>query len=257
MTRMFSLFAGAAVATLLALPMARAQTTTPTGTTSGATSNSMTNVYPTTVPTTASGQVATDPNGYSPYNTRATINNTGIPNQAPPLNLPSVYGLNPCSTGASVGITTPLVGIGGAVSSTDAGCEARNNAALAISAFKNELLAREMLCGKKEWREAWARIGKPCLEDQRDPKVASTASLPVASAQLVAAPSAVAAQAPISTPMGQMMRVAGPTAAPPVVNVADQPAAATMAIGKPKPDWCGNVAIIEWKTNAAIRSQCS
>jgi hypothetical protein len=203
-------------------------------TNSGASSNSMTNVYPSTVPTTANGQVATDPNGYSPYNTHSTVDQTGIPHQAPALALPSVYGLNPCSTGGSVGVTTPLFGIGGALSSTDKGCEARNNAALAISAFHNEMLARETLCVVDEWRAAWKRIGKPCLIDQ--------ASQPETSIQTG---TGTAPQArPAAVPVGTMLMPA-PEATP------------TQTFIPAKPDWCATVSPQEWRDNANIRHQCS
>ncbi|HEX2940442.1 MAG TPA: hypothetical protein VHO91_05285 [Rhodopila sp.] len=244
MTRLFSVFAGAAVATLLVIP-AFAQTPT----TSGATSSSMTNVYPTSVPIGSNGQVATDPAGYSPYNTNATINNHGIPRQAPPLSLPSIYGLNPCSTGATLGVTTPLVGVGGAISSSDPACEARNNAALAISAFHNEFLAREVLCVRKDWREAWAKIGKPCLEDQRRagtaPAVADSApqkgffdrlfsgDTPAHTDQAAATP------APAARPVGQMMM---PNAMPPQAATHNQAVAAKWA----QPEWCEHVSASEW-----------
>jgi hypothetical protein len=259
MTRLLSLFAGAAVATLLAGPaMAQGVTGASNGTTSGATSSSMTNVYPTTVPTTANGQVATDPSGYSPYNTHSTIDNHGIPNQAPALSLPSVYGLNPCSVGASVGITTPMVGIGGALSSADPACEARNNAALAITAFHNELLAREVLCTRDEWRKAWARIGKPCLDDQRaaqPPAAKAAAAAPVANAAPAAPPAQPAA--PAVAQMGVMMvpQVVAPAAL--VMTSTPVPQPATPAVKHTVPDWCGTVSPSEWKASAAIRRQCS
>ena len=103
------------------------------------------------------------------------INNTGIPRNAPALALSSIYGLNPCSTGSSVGLTTPLFGIGGAISNIDRECETRNNAAVVITGLKDELLAREILCMIKDVRDAAVRVGKPCLQDQPAPRIASAA----------------------------------------------------------------------------------
>lgn len=257
MTRLFSVFAGAAVATLLIFP-AVAQVP---GTTSGASSTSMTNVYPTTVPTTASGQVATDPMGYSPYNTHSVINETGIPRQAPALSLAPVYGLNPCSVGASIGVTTPVVGIGGAVSSADPACEARNNAALAVTAFHNEVLAREMLCQRKEWREAWKTIGKPCIEDQP----AGQLPAPVAAAQSNAG---AMAQQQGASRVGVMMtpQIVNPAAlimttpiqqSSVVPSQANAGAARSVArMAHVKPDWCYSVAPSEFKARADLRRQC-
>ena len=91
---------------------------------------------------------------------------------APALGLSSIYGLNPCSLGASAGITTPLFGIAGAISTTDKDCETRNTAALAITGLKDEAAGREVMCIIKEFREAVARLGKPCIGDQPPQRVA-------------------------------------------------------------------------------------
>ncbi len=123
------------------------------------------------------------------------INNTGIPRQAPSMGLPSIYGLNPCSTGSAVGVTTPLFGIGGAVSDIDRECETRNNAAVVITGLKDEVLGREILCEIKDVREAAIRVGKPCLQDHVAPKISSVE--PVAPAQPTAVrPRPVAAASP-------------------------------------------------------------
>jgi hypothetical protein len=103
------------------------------------------------------------------------INNTGIPRNAPALGLSNIYGLNPCATGTSVGVTTPLFGIGGAASTIDKECESRNNAAVVITGLKDELLAREILCAIKDVRDAAIRVGKPCLQDKPPPRIASVA----------------------------------------------------------------------------------
>ena len=106
------------------------------------------------------------------------INNTGIPRNAPSLGLSSIYGLNPCSSGTAVGVTTPLFGIGGAVADIDKDCETRNNAAVVITGLKDETLAREILCTIRDIRQAAIRVGKPCLQDQLSPKVSAAAPPP-------------------------------------------------------------------------------
>lgn len=93
------------------------------------------------------------------------VNNTGIPRNAPGLSMSSIYGLNPCSSGLSVGVTTPLFGIGGAAATIDRECETRNNAALAITALHDQKLAREIMCKIDEVREAAIRVHQPCIED--------------------------------------------------------------------------------------------
>ena len=138
-------------------------------------------------------EVPVDPNGFSPYNTHGTLNEniqTSTIRQAPSLGLSSIYGLNPCSLGASAGVTTPLFGIAGAISTTDKGCETRNTAALAITGLKDEVAAREIMCDLPEFRNAVKQIGKPCLVDQ------GQAVAPTASAQPIVQP--VAAQAPVA-----------------------------------------------------------
>jgi hypothetical protein len=113
--------------------------------------------------------VQTDPQGFSPFNTHGSLDeniNTSTIRNAPALGLSSIYGLNPCSLGASAGITTPLFGIAGAISTTDKDCETRNTAALAITGLKDEAAGREVMCIIKEFREAVARLGKPCIGDQ-------------------------------------------------------------------------------------------
>ena len=148
------------------------------------------------------------------------INNTGIPRQAPALGLPSIYGLNPCATGSAVGVTTPLFGIGGAMSDIDRECETRNNAAVVITGLKDETLAREILCEIKDVRQAAIRVGKPCLQDQPVPKVASAA--PVNPAEPLAAVPVAAAPLPIA---------AAPVAAAPVAVA--KPVVASIRPGAP------------------------
>ena len=114
--------------------------------------------------------VQTDPQGFSPFNTHGTLDeniNTSTIRNSPALGLSSIYGLNPCSLGASAGVTTPLFGIAGAISTTDKDCETRNTAALAITGLKDEAAGREVMCIIKEFREAVAQLGKPCMGTSR------------------------------------------------------------------------------------------
>jgi hypothetical protein len=132
------------------------------------------------------------------------INNTGIPRNAPALGLSSIYGLNPCTSGASLGVSTPLFGIGGAVADIDKDCETRNNAAVVITGLKDETLAREILCTIKDIRQAAIRVGKPCLQDEPAPRVSSSTppqglSQPTSPAQ--GAPVAMATPVPVAVPV--------------------------------------------------------
>ncbi len=127
-----------------------------------------------------------------------TIDNKGLPHQAPSIGLPAIYGLNPCATGAAVGISTPLFGISGAISNIDRECETRNNAAVAVTAIKDEAVAREIMCNVKDFREAALRVGKPCRVDQ--PRPVAAAAPPGALAATPAAAVAPAAAAPAPWP---------------------------------------------------------
>ncbi|MDJ0386898.1 hypothetical protein QMO56_02125 [Roseomonas sp. E05] len=100
--------------------------------------------------------------------------NEGIPkapHQAPSLGLGNIYGLNPCATGVSLGATTPLFGIGGAFSNIDQECQTRNNAAVLVSGLRDEAAAREVLCTIPTIREAFVRVGRPCISDGGRPTV--------------------------------------------------------------------------------------
>jgi hypothetical protein len=137
------------------------------------------------------------------------LNNTGIPRNAPALGLPSIYGLNPCSSGAAVGVTTPLFGIGGAIANIDKECETRNNAAVVITGLKDEAMAREILCQIKDIRQAARRLGKPCLEDEGTSKVSSAAP-----ANPVQPEQAVAVAQPVIQPVVQPVALSIRTDAP-------------------------------------------
>ena len=104
-------------------------------------------------------------NSFSRNESYERIDNRGIPRQAPALGLGNIYGLNPCATGVSVGVTTPLVGVGGAFSTIDSECQTRNNAAIAVSALRDEAIAREIMCTVPRFREAALRVGRPCIQD--------------------------------------------------------------------------------------------
>jgi hypothetical protein len=166
------------------------------------------------------------------------VNNTGIPRNAPALGLPNIYGLNPCSSGAAVGVTTPLFGIGGAISNIDRECETRNNAAVVVTGLKDETLAREILCTIKDIREAAARVGKPCLQDQ--PAVRVSAAAPAAYAPVIAAP-VTAAQAPAAPPTVARGAASVPpnsAAQPQAPDAAIKPVAAAVVIPAGAPAFC-------------------
>lgn len=147
----------------------------------------------------------TDPNTAT-VNSNQQIYNHGLPHQAPAIGLSSIYGLSPCATGASVGISTPLVGLGGAISTIDKDCETRNNAAVTVTALQDAPLAREIFCSIPDFRQASLRLGKPCLVDQRPGAVAAAPPTPTPST-----PANLALPAPPST--SQLP----PNAAPPAV----------------------------------------
>lgn len=126
---------------------------------------------------------------------RSDVYNYGLPrnhHQAPSIGLGSIYGLNPCATGVSVGATMPLFGIGGAFSTIDEECQIRNNVALTVSALKDEALAREIMCSVESFRAAAIRIGRPCIKDGGVPIALSHGANPetATSSQLMPVPSA-------------------------------------------------------------------
>jgi hypothetical protein len=138
------------------------------------------------------------------------INNTGIPRQAPSIALSSIYGLNPCSTGTSVGVTTPLFGVGGAVSSIDRECETRNNAAVVITGLKDEALGREILCEIKDIREAAIRLGKPCIQDHTTTRISAAEPVIPPRPALAAAQATGETTAPLPKPILAAIRSDAP-----------------------------------------------
>ena len=194
--------------------------------------------------TPSAANAAPDPSGYSPYNTNATIHQD-VTRQVPSITAPTVYGLNPCSIGASLGVATPIFGVSGAVTSTDEACEARNNAALAISAFHNEFLAREATCEIKSFRAAWKRIGKPCLVDQ--PLAMNTS--PIGNA-----PAPLASPAGSSQPVG-IVPIPGP--APVIMPSRQSMNFVPASLETPgKPDWCYTASPAELRTNPRVQAAC-
>ena len=139
-----------------------------------------------------------------PYNTHGTLDeniNTSTIRNAPALGLSSIYGLNPCSLALLPGVSTPLFGIAGAISTTDKDCETRNTAALAITGLKDEAAGREIMCTIPQFREAVARLGKPCIGDQPPQRVALQQQPPVQPvAAQVATPAVPVAAKPTLAP---------------------------------------------------------
>lgn len=136
------------------------------------------------------------------------INNTGIPRNAPALGLANIYGLNPCSSGTTVGLSTPLFGVGGAIASIDKECETRNNAAVVVTGLKDETLAREILCEIKDIRDAALRVGRPCLQDQQPQRVAQIEPIKPAAGEPVIASTAKPVVTPVVLPSAKPPRMA-------------------------------------------------
>jgi hypothetical protein len=85
-------------------------------------------------------------------------------------NVPNVYapsfgGTNPCTVSASAGGSGAGIGITIGGSWSDPGCERRNLAVIAVQALNDPALAREILCGTTDYRQARQRIGQPCAMD--------------------------------------------------------------------------------------------
>ena len=134
------------------------------------------------------------------YGGSYTIRNT------PEVIAPSVVGGNPCSVGASGGVSLPGFGVTLGGTWADKACERRQEAALLFNMGENKV-AVELMCQDDSVRNAMRVSGKPCSADIQ----------PVASAP-AAAPTAMAAS--LSAPPAQIVLAAAHTAT------------------APRPDWC-------------------
>ena len=133
------------------------------------------------------------------YSGSYTVRNT------PEVIPPSVVGGNPCSVGASGGLSLPGFGIALGGTWADKACERRQQAALLFN-MGEQTVAYEMMCQDDNVRAAMRSANKPCIAD----------TAPVAQAPAPAISQAPAVQAP---------------AAPIVMAAVHTPAA-------PRPEWC-------------------
>jgi hypothetical protein len=138
------------------------------------------------------------------YGGSYTVRNT------PEVIAPSVVGGNPCSVGASGGVSMPGFGISLGGTWADKACERRQQAALMFNMGEAKV-AYELMCQDDNVRTAMRVSGKPCATD--------IAPAPVAQAP---APAIAVATVPA-------------TIAPITLAVAHLPAT-------PRPEWCAKAA---------------
>jgi hypothetical protein len=144
-----------------------------------------------------------------PRNTTATIHNT------PDVGLPGLFGgTNPCTVGATGGLSLAGVGVGLGGQWAAAGCERRNASVILFQANMPDV-AVALLCQDDQIRTAFREVGKPCPADRAE----TTAAAAAAPAPVAMAPTPAPAQVQQQQPM-------------PVAAVQTQ----TTAAGKPA--WC-------------------
>lgn len=104
-----------------------------------------------------------------------SVTGGGAVRQAPDVNAPAIWSNNPCLVGLSGGVS--VVGFGASIGAgiEDRDCTRRANAQH-LAAMGEREAAREVLCGSREVREAFARIGRPCAGDA--PRVVSVSVTP-------------------------------------------------------------------------------
>lgn len=96
--------------------------------------------------------------------------------QAPDVSAPAIWSNNPCVVSASGGVSGLGWGVAIGAGIEDPDCTRRANAQH-LTAMGEREAAREVLCGSREVREAFARIGRPCAADQA--RVVSVSVTPV------------------------------------------------------------------------------
>jgi hypothetical protein len=156
--------------------------------------------------------------GYLDYGGSYTIRNT------PEVIAPSVVGGNPCSVGASGGISLPGFGVALGGTWADKACERRQQAALLFNMGENKV-AVELMCQDDNVRTAMKAGGKPCTADIQ----------PVASAPAVG-PTTMAASLPASP--------------------AEIVLAAAHSATAPRPDWCSKAAPTTEASKAYVAQVC-
>jgi hypothetical protein len=139
----------------------------------------------------ATGSGASDPSsgttggGYLNYGGSYTVRNT------PEVIAPSVVGGNPCSVGASGGVSMPGFGISLGGTWADKACERRQEAALMFNMGETKV-AYELMCQDEHVHQAMVSSGKPCTAD--------VLPAPVAAAPMPATPAMVQAPAKPARP---------------------------------------------------------
>ncbi len=172
------------------------------------------------------------------YTSTQTLRNT------PEIVAPSIVGGNPCTVGASGGVSLPGFGIVTGGSWEGKACERRQLAALLynmghdIPGAKGEFLqdaAVEVLCVDVAVRQALGRIGQPCVVDRGGPPMTAAPTASMAPAPSIA-PKPVASTATGRRNMAAAAPMAAPVAAP-------SPAA------KQYPDWCSTASPEQRRAN--------
>jgi hypothetical protein len=144
----------------------------------------------------STGSSTTDPSGYTGqyigYGGGYTVRNT------PEVIPPNVVGGNPCSVGASGGMSVAGFGIAGGATWADKQCERRQQAALLFNIGKPKA-ATELMCQDDNVRAALRIAGEPCAADA--PRVAAAEATPAAAVSPATAPVAVVTLAPAAKPI--------------------------------------------------------
>jgi hypothetical protein len=156
--------------------------------------------------------------GYLNYGGSYTVRNT------PEVIAPSVVGGNPCSVGASGGVSMPGFGISLGGTWADKACERRQQAALLFN-MGEQSIAVELMCQDDSVRAAMKLAGKPCIADI--PPVA---------------------QVPVPGPAPTVATLPAPTA--PIVLAAAHAAVA------PIPEWCAKAAPTTEASKVYVAQSC-
>jgi hypothetical protein len=166
----------------------------------------------------ATGDPATT-GGYLNYGGSYTVRNT------PELIPPSVVGGNPCSVGASGGVSLPGFGVALGGTWADRACERRQQAALLFN-MGEQKVAMELMCQDDSVRAAMRTSGKPCTTD--------TVSI---------------AQAPSAQPPAAVQPV------PPITVAHAAPLAIAQAAPR-VPGWCAKAAPATDASKAYVEQVC-
>ena len=92
--------------------------------------------------------------------------------QAPDVAAPAIWSNNPCVVSASGGVSGLGWGVAIGAGIEDPDCT-RRAFAQHLTAMGEREAAREVLCASREVREAFRRVGRPCVADQAPAAVAA------------------------------------------------------------------------------------